>query len=263
MTGHDAVSWADAQVSAARDDPAARLALHDRTYFGPTGVAPRHLPYRRAARSFMHWQIRRGLLEPDGAVRPGSPWFRAVNEGLLRDGCETIALLSGRAGQPSSPAVEYWLDFADRPTAVAWYRAHNASVVGGYLRHRELAVSESSTEQFFMNVILVRVLFAHALVAAPRLALGRLRLLAPVLGDPRLGMTGIFMQLSRILPDKYPLSEDVAHYLKSELGVRAAARFRRHPSPVGPAVRVVCGRAGRPRSARCAPERLPRLRVFR
>jgi hypothetical protein len=35
---------------------------------------------------------------------------------------------------------------------------------------------------------MVRVLYVHALVAAPRLALGRLAPLGRVLGDPRLGV---------------------------------------------------------------------------
>ena len=64
-----------------------------------------------------------------------------------------------------------------------------------------------------MNVVLCRVLYAHALVAAPRIALGWLRPLAPLLGDPRLGMAGIFLQLSRVLPDEYPLREEVRFYL--------------------------------------------------
>ncbi len=67
-----------------------------------------------------------------------------------------------------------------------------------------------------MNVVLLRVLFAHALVAAPRLALGRLAELGPVLGDPRLGMTGIFLSLSRVLPDRYPLEDEVAAYVAAE-----------------------------------------------
>ncbi|GIE95279.1 hypothetical protein [Paractinoplanes rishiriensis] len=213
-----AASWADAEVAAVRDSPHARLALHDRTYNGPTGVAPRHLPYRRAARSFIRWQLRRGLLEPTDSSRPGSPWWRAVNKGLLRDGCEAIALLAGHTGRPSTPAVRHWLDFAERPTAVTWYRAHNASIVAGYLRHRELALNETAAERFFMNVILLRVLYAHTLNAAPRLSLSWLRPLAPLLGDPRLGMTGIFLQLSRILPATYPLTEDVAYYTGNELG---------------------------------------------
>jgi len=82
------------------------------------------------------------------------------------------------------------MSFADCPTARAWYRAHNGSVVAAYLEHRDLAEAENEAERFFMNVVLCRVLYTHALVAAPRISLGWLRPLAPFLGDPRLGMTG-------------------------------------------------------------------------
>jgi hypothetical protein len=94
----DALAWAEAQVAAARDDPPARLALLARTYHGPTGRAPRHLPFRRAALSFMRWQAQRGLLNPLDASPSGSVWWRAMNERLLRDGCEAIALVGGRPG---------------------------------------------------------------------------------------------------------------------------------------------------------------------
>jgi hypothetical protein len=117
MTEHDdALAYAEAQVAAARDDPVARFALIERTYHGPTGRAPRHLPFRRAALSFMHWQARRGLLNPLDASPPGSVWWRAVNDRLLRDGFEAVALFGGRSGAPSSRAVRLWLDFIDRPS---------------------------------------------------------------------------------------------------------------------------------------------------
>jgi hypothetical protein len=213
-----AAAWADEQVAAVRDHPSARIALVDRTYHGPFGQAPRHLPYRRAAMSFMRWQLRRGVLEPLDGERPGSPWWRAVNERLVRDGCEAMALSGDFGGPPSSRTVDYWMSFADYPTARTWYRAHNASVVAAYVNHRDLAQEENAAERFFMNVVLCRVLYAHALVAAPRISLGWLRPLAPLLGDPRLGMTGIFLQLSRVLPDAYPLVDDVGSYLSDELG---------------------------------------------
>jgi hypothetical protein len=139
-----------------------------------------------------------------------------VNEGLLRDGCETVALLGGSAGSPSSRAVRLWLAFADRPTGRNWYRAHNASIVSGYLEHRDLADAESAPERFFMNVALVRVLYAHALAAAPGLALGRFASLGRLLGDPRLGMAGAFLSLRRVLPDRYPLQFDIDRYLAAE-----------------------------------------------
>jgi hypothetical protein len=211
-----ALALAAAQVAAVRDDPAARLALMARLFFGPTGRAPRHLPFRRAPLSFMRWQARRGVLNPLDASPPGSVWWRTVNERLLRDGCETVALLGGLAGEPSSQAVRLWLEFGATPTGRNWYRAHNASVVAGYLEHRNLAEAEGAPERFFMNVALVRVLYAHALAAAPRLALGRLAALGRVLGDPRLGMAGLFLSLRRVLPDRYPLALDVERYIADE-----------------------------------------------
>jgi hypothetical protein len=211
-----ALALAGAQVAAVRDDPAARLALIAQVFRGPTGRAPRHLPFRRAALSFMRWQARRGVLNPLDASPPGSVWWRAVNERLLRDGCETVALLGGLAGEPSSQAVRLWLEFGARPTGRHWYRAHNASIVAGYLEHRNLAEAESTPERFFMNVALVRVLYAHALAAAPRLGLGRLAPLGRLLGDPRLGMAGVFLSLRRVLPSRYPLGLDVERYVADE-----------------------------------------------
>ena len=220
MSGRrDALASAEAQVAAVRDDPAARLALMARVFRGPTGRAPRHLPFRRAALSFMRWQSGRDVLNPLDASPPGSAWWRAVNERLLRDGCETVALLGGLAGDPSSHAVRLWLDFAGRPTGRNWYRAHNASIVAGYLEHRNLADAEGAAERFFMNVVLLRVLYAHALAAAPRLALGRFAPLGRLLGDPRLGMAGAFLSLSRVLPNDYPLTLDVERYIADEQGL--------------------------------------------
>jgi hypothetical protein len=210
-----AIAAAEVRVAAVRDDPAARLALMARLFRGPTGNAPRHRPFRRAALSFMRWQAQRGVLNPLHASAPGSVWWRAMNERLLRDGCEAVGLLGGWAGEPSSQAVRLWLQFSGAPTGRNWYRAHNASIVSGYLEHRDLAEAENAAERFFMNVALARVLYAHTLVGAPRLALGRLAPLGRV-GDPRLGMAGVFLSLRRVLPNLYPLTLDMESYIADE-----------------------------------------------
>ncbi len=189
-----------------------------RLYEVPRNVDRGYLPYRRAASAFMNWQLRRGLLNPPADPRPGSPWWRALNESLLRDTAEARALAFGYAGEPSRLAVTAHLDFIHRPTARNWYRAHNSSIVGGYLDNESLAAEERRVERFFINVVLVRVLFAHALVAAPRLALGWLAPIGRAVGDPRVGMTGIFLSLSRVLPDLYPLGDDVDTYVAVEHG---------------------------------------------
>jgi hypothetical protein len=216
MSNTNALADAEAQVEAARDDPTARIALLARTYDRPTDRTPRHLPFRRAALSFMRWQVDRGVLNPLDTSPPGSVWWRAVNERLLRDGCESVALADGGAGPPSSAAVQLWLQFIAKPTGRNWYRAHNASIVAAYLEHRELAEAESPPERFFMNVALGRVLYAHALNAAPRLALGPCALLGRLLGDPRLGMAGAFLSLGRVLPERYPLAGNVERYIAAE-----------------------------------------------
>jgi hypothetical protein len=188
-------------------------------YRVPPDVDRGYLPFRQAASAFMRWQLRRGLLNPISSPRPGSPWWRAINERLLYDGVEARALAFGHPGPPSLPSAAAWLEFIRRPSVASWYRAHNMSVVGAYLEHEHLAAREGRIERFFINLVLVRVLYTHAMVAAPRLALGWLAPAGRVLGDPRLGMTGIFLSLSRVLPDRYPLGDDIAPYAQLEHGL--------------------------------------------
>lgn len=202
-------------VAAVRDHPGRRRELMTSLYEEPPHSRPSRLPYRRAALAFMDWQTGRGLLDPG----TGSPWWRAVNESLLVDTAEARILASEAGQPPSCPQVGFGVDFVGSPTASSWYRAHNSSVVAAYLRHADLAAAETRAERFFINLVLVRVLYAHALVAAPRMALSWCSPLSPLLGDPRLGMTGIFLSLSRILPDRYPLRGPLETYTASEHGV--------------------------------------------
>ncbi len=98
----------------------------------------------------------------------------------------------------------------------SWYLAHNVTIVTAYLDHRELAERENRVERFFINLVLIRLLYAHALVAAPRLALAWLAPIARWLGDPRRAMTGIFLSVSRVLPDIYPLEGELDDYIADE-----------------------------------------------
>jgi hypothetical protein len=166
--------------------------------------------------AFMRWELAREVLAPLQFTPAGSPWWRAVNERLLRDGCEAVARSGGRGGAPSSPAILLWMSFVADPRGRTWYRAHNATIVAAYLENRDLAEQENAAERFFLNVVLLRLLYAHALVSAPRLALGPLVGIGPVLGDPRLAVTGVFLSLSRIVPDRYPLLRDVHEYIAEE-----------------------------------------------
>ncbi len=193
-------------VAAVRDDPAGRIRLAAESYSLRRGDR-RYRPYRRSVVAFMRWQQRRGVLNPLDADSPGSRWWRAVNECLLRDTVEATLLIQRGYGEPSRPSVAHWISFFDDPSAQSWYLAHNASVVAGYLAHSELTVFEAPAERFFMNVVLVRVLFAHALVLDGDLALGRLSFLGRLIGHPRARGPQVFVALKDVLPDRYPIEE--------------------------------------------------------
>ena len=212
MSHSSAADWASMQVERVRDDPAARLALLAQTYHGPWGDAPRQLPFRRAALAFMRWQVARGVLASPRSVTPGSPWWRAANERLLRDGCEAVAFSGGRTGTPSSATVELWLDFVANPHARTWYRAHNASIAAAYLENQSLAEQEAARRALLPEC------GATASPICARTGRGAALALGPWLGsdrywDPRLAVTGISCP-SPHLPDRYPLTREV--HLHSE-----------------------------------------------
>jgi hypothetical protein len=199
-------SLARAKVDAVRDSTADRYRLAAEFYRAPHADAERGR-YRRAELSFLRWEIERGVLEPPGAQLPGSPWWRAVSDRLLGDKVEADLLTRGGDRSPSSRTVALWVMFIRTPSPAGWYRAHNASIVAGYLEHQALAAAELSEERFMMNVALLRVVYAHALAAAPRLALGLLAPLGRLLGDPRRGAVGVFLDLRNVFPERYPLDD--------------------------------------------------------
>jgi hypothetical protein len=211
-----AATIAGERVANVRDRPDGRLDLLRSSYAPPPGALPIHLQYQHAALAFMSWQIRRGLLNPLDHERPGSPWWRAVNSRLLRDTCEARLRVLGYPGPASSPSVEPSIRFALQPSPRRWYLAHNVTILRAFLDHRDLAEHENRVERFFINLVLVRVLYAHALVAAPRLALAWLAPIAGWLGDPRRDATGMFLSVSRVLPDQYPLDGNLEDYIADE-----------------------------------------------
>lgn len=202
----DAVEEARTTVAAVRNDPALRLELASRFYDDRPGRASIRV-YRRAELAFMRWQVSRGVLAPPESARPGSRWWRSVNESLLRDACEADRLAAGRPGPASRPAVARWTGFLLAPSARAWYRAHNASIVAAYLEHRHLCAAEVPVERFFMDVAIARLVCVHALVIRPRLAVGRLAPAGRLIGDPRWRGADLFLSLRNVLPDRYPLTE--------------------------------------------------------
>jgi hypothetical protein len=198
----DPVAVAAARVAAVRDDPEGRYALAEELYRDRSAAGDR--AFGRGELAFLRWEVDRGVLDAEG----GSPWWRAVNEGLLLDAAEAAALADAGAGGGGGArsGVGAWLAFFAEPSPSSWYQAHNTSVTAGYLSHARLAAAEAPAELALVNLVLSRVLFAHLLAAEPARALGRLRRVARFLGDPRSDAVGVVVHVDDMYPRHYPLS---------------------------------------------------------
>lgn len=192
------------RVGAVRDDPEGRYLLVEAFYDQHPVPGPDW--YGRSELDFMRWEIERGVLNsPQDRTQPGSPWWRAVNETIIRDAIEAGLLVDAGQWEASVPSVGRWMDFLSAPAAASWYRAHNASVLRGYIDAALLARRERPAEQFLMNLVLARVLFAQALADAAPFAAGDRPLLARLLSDPRLPAVALAMEVPDFYPRTYPL----------------------------------------------------------
>ena len=135
------------------------------------------------------------------AARGGARSTRTSCATPSKRSCSSSVATGSRHGR----SVARWVNFFNAPSAQSWYGAHNASVVAGYLAHAALAALEAPAERFFMNVVLVRVLYAHALVLDGDLALGRLSFLARLIGHPRSRGPQALLSMKDVLPDRYPI----------------------------------------------------------
>ena len=159
-----------------------------------------------------------------------------MNEALIRDTTEARELAFGRPGDPRTSGVVATLDYIREPTARTWYRAHNTSIASAYLGHEDLARREGLVERFFLDLVLVRVPYAHALVAASRLALGWLAPLGRLYewSAGELGLPALDALLARPGPTPSyawdPGDAEVWHPVPSRLA-RAALRAVPAPRP--------------------------------
>ncbi|MFY9587130.1 MAG: oxygenase MpaB family protein [Actinomycetota bacterium] len=192
------------RVAAVRDDPEDRYRLVESFYDEHPVPGPDW--YGRSELDFMRWEIERGVLNsPQDRTQRGSPWWRMVNEAIIRDAIEAGMLVDARITDSPVPAVARWMDFLTAPSAASWYRAHNASVIRGYVKAALLARRERPAEQFLMNLVLARVLFAGALAEGAAFAIGDHRLLSRLLADPRLPAVRLAMDVPDFYPRSYPL----------------------------------------------------------
>lgn len=206
------------RVLAVSDDTSARLALREAWYerYG-AGTPLEPLGFGRSEIDFMKWEIERGVLNALGSAQPGSDWWRAVNSTILYH-AELAGLVVENQLTHELVAEETraWIDYIQKPDSQGWYKAHNSSIVRGYLAHVPMAKLENENEQYFMNEVLYRLLYAEALVIG--VAMGELGEWA---SDPRLPAVDILCHIPEMYPRHYQLTPaDVIniHHLSDTVG---------------------------------------------
>ena len=138
--------------------PRSGSALDRPTYRGPTGRAPRHLPFRAPP-------CRSCAGRPSAACSPratSQPREPLAWRGSTSNCCATDrgGRAVGRAGasRPRRDGTVGWRSSPrSRRRRFEYYAAHDGSIVAAYVEHRGLAELESMPERFFLNVVLLRV----------------------------------------------------------------------------------------------------------
>lgn len=203
------------RVRAVRDDPESRYLLREAFYARYGFPRARPAGYGHLELAFLRWEIDRGALNPPDHDRPGSPWWRSINDRLLEHG--ELAALAHEAGLPSQELpgpARLWGEYLTSPSAASWYRAHNASIVDGYLGAMELAQREDEPEQRLMNRLLNRLLHAHALILSGK------PLDAKWSPDPEGPLADHLFTSGSLYPRSYPLSESDLQQIE-QIGGRA------------------------------------------
>ncbi len=210
-------------VETLRDSPEARLKSREVFYkkYGQEDKSEKY-GYGDSEIAFLGWE-ERCVLRPPDAKPPGSAWWSNVNLWFIY-----LSELAAKAYDIRFPkselpvATQFWISFIEKPTSQTWYKAHNSSIIDGYLKYPDLAKKEAVPEKIFINMVLYRLLFAQSMVEGRFL----FKKLGKILGDPRGNAVQFITHLDAYYPSSYPMSKkDINEVLGKvhslgELGVK-------------------------------------------
>jgi hypothetical protein len=192
-------------VETLRYSPAARLKSRDDFYkkYGDGDKSEKY-GYGDSEIAFLGWE-ERCVLRPPDAKPPGSAWWSEVNLWFIY-----LSELGAEAYEVNFPksqlpvAAQFWVTFIEKPGSVSWYRAHNSSIIDGYLKYPHLAKKETIPEIIFINMVLYRLLFAQSMVDGQFI----FPKLSKILGDPKGAAVQFITHLDAYYPSHYPMTKD-------------------------------------------------------
>lgn len=202
------VEETNAFIQTIKNDPQRRIQVRKDFYkkYGEA-IIPGGLGFGTSEVGFMEWEVKRGVLNPlEGSGKLGSPWWFNVNlEFIFWSELGARVFEAGINPEGLPWMVRFWMDYIKNPSTSTWYRAHNASIVHGYVKFEALAKKESYYEQVFINEVLYRLMYAGAygdgIDNVPFEKFGHLMF------NPKIPTLNIVVQIPAFYPKNYPLSE--------------------------------------------------------
>jgi len=174
----------------------------------------------RSELDFLKWEIKRGVLNPlDNELKNGSPWWRDVNlDFIILSETAGDIILKKQNPIHKNNEIMHWLNYIKDRRGKSWYRAHNASIVRGYLNRIEEAKNEPLFEQMFMNEVLYRLLFAQSMEEDSSI----FQKIGGIMANPMFRSVSIIVSIPAFYPDDYPLSkQDILNILHKGHGLEA------------------------------------------
>ena len=210
-------------VETLRNSPEARLKSRDAFYkrYGQEDRSEEY-GYGDSEIAFLGWEDR-SVLRPPGSTPSGSEWWSEVNLWFIylsELGAKSFEVNFPKSQLPA--AAQFWVIFIEKPDPVSWYRAHNSSIIDGYLKYSHLAKKETIPEIIFINKVLYRLLFAQSMVDGESV----FPWLSKIIGDPRGPAVRFISHLDAYYPSHYPMTQgEIAEVLGrtrslGELGVK-------------------------------------------
>jgi hypothetical protein len=199
-------------VDSLRDNPSLRLESRE-AFYKKYGASDATHPYGfgDSEIAFLNWEIRRGVLSPPTTNPPGSQWWSEVNLWFIYL-CE-VGKRVYEANIPASDAPvasQLWIEYIKSPNAQNWYRAHNSSIIDGYLKFMHLTKQESDVEIIFMNMVMYRLLFAQGMVEGDF----EIPNLGKFLANPKGDSVDIITHIDVFYAQHYPMNPKEARIIR-------------------------------------------------
>ncbi|WP_044207530.1 hypothetical protein [Flammeovirga sp. OC4] len=190
---------AEAYINSIKNSPQERLESR-KEYYVKYGFADgNQYGFGNSEIDFLEWEVERGVLAEEYHAR----WWYNVNLKFIYYSVLGSYVFEKKLECKDLPQpVQRWVDYLSNPCSSTWYKAHNTSIIHGYIEYKELAKEESWIEQYFINEVLDRLLYAEVMVE------GKTELFGPlgkILANPRLPAVDILVKIKDLYPENYPL----------------------------------------------------------